>query len=106
MPEFNIVYNVNFILLYLIVSVLYMLATNRRMLVSIRLRDIITFDGLLLYVAIGVIQSLSVAAVEDYLLGQGYSLFSSNTMLLLCGALVAIVWIGQKLRRIPTQSSH
>jgi hypothetical protein len=106
MSEFSMVYNINFILLYLIVSVLYMLATNRRMLVSVRLRDVITFDGLLLYVGIGVIQSLSVAAVEDYLLRQGHSLFSSNTTFLLFGALIVAVWIGRKLGRIPTQSNR
>jgi len=101
MVEFNIVYNINFILLYLVLSVAYMILTKRRMLISLRIRDLATAGSLFQYVIIGVGQSISIAFVEDWLLGYRISLSDAFTIILMFGALLFVVKIGQWLRRIP-----
>jgi hypothetical protein len=77
--EFNLVYNINFALLYLLLSVSWMIFRKRKMLISIRKSEVLTFDGLLWYVIMAVGQSAGIAFVENWLLEKGLSLFNPTT---------------------------
>jgi len=102
MAEFDIViYNVNFILLYSVLSVIYMAKTGRRMIVSIRRDDIKTPGNFFNYLAIGVIQSLVIGAAENWLLERGFSLYELSTTFIMCLALLFFIVIGQESGRIP-----
>ncbi len=62
-----VVFNVNFALLFLVLSVLYMILTDRKVLFSTRVRDVAEWGNVFHYVVIAVVQAFFITAIQGTL---------------------------------------
>ena len=76
-----------------------MILRNKKILISIRKSEILTLDGLLMYVFMALVQSACIALVENWLVQQGFSMFNLATSGMMLGALAFVVWLGDKSGR-------
>lgn len=66
-PSALLVYNINYTLLYLDLSGLYMIKAGRKVLFSTRIRDLESLGNILHYVAIGVGQAIFMTLIQTIL---------------------------------------
>jgi hypothetical protein len=62
-----IIFNLNYALLFLALSGLYMIVTNRKVLFSVRIQDLTQAGNIVHYVVIAVGQALAISAIQSWI---------------------------------------